>query len=271
MRILEIIKSRDNKFLKHCRKLNIKKYREEEQCFVAEGVRMLEEAVKSRARIKYCLCMKDLQGDRVHKLIKDLSNRNVDIYYVEDDLLAEVCDTSTPQGIAAVIENEAYSPDRVFKGSDFIVLLDRIQDPGNLGTIIRTADAAGAGGVVITEGTVDPYNSKVLRSTMGSIFHIPVVYISDIKDAFTRLKDRDYTIYGAVLKGSRPYYDETYKDKKVAVVIGNEANGIDEGVIRYLDRLIKIPMPGKAESLNASVAAGILMFEVAKQRANIDN
>jgi len=267
---LEIIRSNDNKLLKHSRKLKIKKWRQENREFMIEGVRFLEEAVFAGTSIKYCLCSEDLGGDRIDSLIKEMLQRNIKVYLVEDNLMQDVCETKSPQGIVAVIEKREFNSDALFEESDFIVLIDRVQDPGNLGTIIRTADAAGAWGVIISDGSVDPYSPKVLRSTMGSIFHVPVIYDMDIVSAIGGLKTHGFTVYVSSLKGSTAYYNEIYRGK-TAIVIGNEANGVDSKIVQTADRLIKIPMPGKAESLNAAVAGSILMFEVVKQRSNIDN
>jgi TrmH family RNA methyltransferase len=266
---LDFISSRDNHLLKETRKLKIKKYRSDNKRFLAEGMRFVEEAVFSRAAIKYCLCSENLYGNRAEKLIKKLKDMGISIYTLKESLMDEICETSTPQGIAAVIEEPEYDLYNILENSDFLVVADRIQDPGNLGTIIRTSDAAGAQGLIITEGTVDPYGSKVLRSTMGSIFHIPVINILDILSFVETLKKRDFTIYATSLDASEPYYSYRY-DNKTVVVIGNEANGVSEGIIKCADRLIKIPMRGKAESLNAAVACGILLFEVTRSRSNID-
>lgn len=263
---MEIIKSRDNKLIKHCRKLNIKKYRQECREFFIEGVRFVEEAVMSHVNIKYCLCAYSIKMPRLEELKEKLIEQNINIYSVEDNLLAEICDTNTPQGIAAVIGMEDHMPDNAIGGKDLLIILDRIQDPGNLGTIIRTADAAGAGGIIISEGTVDPYSSKVLRSTMGSIFHIPVVEVPDLKDNINMLKRNGFVVYASSLDMSLPYCSQLFKDR-TAIIVGNEANGIEKSIAGCADYNISIPMPGKAESLNAAVAAGILMFEVIRQRS----
>lgn len=269
MRRLEIINSKDNKLLKHSRKLKIKKGRQESREFMIEGVRFVEEAVTSGAEIKYCLCAENLDGDRIESLLKTLKEKGVKLYEVESKLMKDIWDTETPQGILAVVGKKDNDIDGVIENSSFLILADRIQDPGNLGTLIRTADAAGAQGVIISEGTVDPYSPKVLRSTMGSIFHLPVIHVPNMVEAVDKLKSYGFNIYASSLEGSTPYYSEDYR-KKTAVVIGNEASGIDGSIIQAADRLIKIPMPGNAESLNAGVAGGILMFEVVRQRERID-
>lgn len=266
---MEIIRSRDNKLLKQSRKLNIRKYRGESCEFMIEGVRFIEEAVKSGASIKYCLCSESLVSDRVEKVKGELRKGGTDVYLVEDGLLKDICDTKTPQGIAAVVEISQPNMNLLLDSGKIIIMLDRIQDPGNLGTIIRTAHAAGAGGVILSEGSVDPYSPKVLRSTMGSIFHVPVVYSCNLLDIGAELKKKGYTIYASSLDASNPYYDQKY-GKRCAVIIGNEANGIEKSLLDLADRLIRIPMPGGAESLNASVACGIILFEMVKSLDAVD-
>lgn len=269
MSVLEAIKSRDNKLIKHCKKLAVKKYREENRQFMIEGVRFVEEALMADIHIVYCLYSKTLSGHRVEVLLKSLNDRKIDVYTIEDGLMENICETSTPQGIVAVVEKKDCNMSEIINNSSFIIAIDRIQDPGNLGTIIRTAHAAGADGIILSEGTVDLFSPKVLRSTMGSIFHIPVVCNSDIVEDLDKLKNEGFCIYAASLNSSAPYYQEDYRNKTV-IVIGNEANGIDSSIMIHTDRLIKIPMPGKAESLNVAVAAGILMFEIVKHRRDID-
>lgn len=262
---LDRISSRENSIIRHSRKLKIKKYRQENKQFVIEGIRSVEEAVASGAHVQYCLCSENLSGDRIESLQRTAQKKGIKIYMTVGDLIEEICDTETPQGIVAVVDRISYSLEQLTADSDFLVITDRIQDPGNLGTIIRTADAAGAGGVVLSEGTVDPYSPKVLRSTMGSVFHIPVVSVPDICDAIDTMKERGFSIYASSLEGSSPYYSEEYNGK-VVIVIGNEASGVERSILLKADRLIKIPMPGGAESLNAAVAGGILMFEVIRKR-----
>lgn len=260
--------SRENTIIKHSRKLKIKKYRQENKQFVVEGIRSVEEAISSGAHVQYCLCSENISGDRIESLQRAAQKKGIKIYMISGDLIDEICDTETPQGIVAIVDRENYSLKQLTSGTDFLVIADRIQDPGNLGTIIRTADAAGADGVVLSEGTVDPYSPKVLRSTMGSVFHIPVVSVPDICDAIDTMKENGFSIYASSLEGSSPYYSREYNGK-VAIVIGNEASGVDPKILLKSDRLIKIPMPGQAESLNAAVAGGILMFEVIRKRLKV--
>lgn len=262
---LDRIESRENNIVKQSRKLKIKKYRQQNNRFVIEGIRSVEEAIESKAHVEYCLCSEALDNERIKALKETAFKKDIKFYTTKSGLVEELCGTETPQGIVAIVEKPNVDLKWLIDSKDFLIIADRLQDPGNLGTIIRTADAAGAEGVVLSQGTVDPYSPKVLRSTMGSIFHVPVISVPDIYDVIDTMKAKGFTIYVSSLEGNSAYYQESYAGKTV-IVIGNEAKGADSEMIMKADRLIKIPMPGMAESLNAAVAGGILMFEVVRKR-----
>jgi len=268
MKVSDTIKSRDNNLLKHIRKLKAKKYREEFGEYIIEGLRLVEEAFFANAPLKYCLYSENLKGERALSLLNHMNERGVPLYTVEENLLKDACETQNPQGIAAVVEKKEMKYKNMPKHWDFIVMVDRIQDPGNLGTIIRTAHASGADALYMSEGTVDPYSPKVLRSTMGSIFHLPVIQCDDMVSYIEKVKSEGFKVYASSLEGSTEYYNLDY-NQKTALIIGNEANGASQEILECADSLIKIPMPGGAESLNAAVAGGILMFEIVRQR-NLD-
>ena len=156
---------------------------------------------------------------------------------------------------------------RYFRETPHVLVLENIQDPGNLGTIFRTAEAAGATGIVLSKDCVDLYNPKVIRSTMGAIFRIPFIYTDDLKGTIDELKREGITVYAAHLKGENSYDMEDYKTA-CAFLIGNEGNGLTEETAACADRKILIPMEGGAESLNAAVASAVLMFEAGRQRRN---
>lgn len=251
--------SRDNKHIKLALKLKQRKYREQEGKYIVEGIRFVEEAVREGIA-DFMLYSKKLFSTSDPERALAIEG---DKFEIEDELLKELCGTENPQGILAVISKNNYD----FKDikNDFLVIADGIQDPGNLGTIIRTADAAGAGGVIITKGTVDVYNDKTLRSTMGSIFHIPVIFSEDFEELTISLKNMGYNIYAASLEESKNIYDCDFK-AKTAIIIGNEANGIPEEHMGFVTHRIKIPMPGRAESLNAASASAVIIYEVLRQR-----
>ena len=251
--------NRDNKYVKMALKLKTKKYREEEGRFIVEGIRFVEEAILS-GYIDYILF-----SQKLFKTSDPERAMNVDCpkFEVETELLKEICDTENPQGIVAVVKKKNWKFHE--EANDFIVIADGIQDPGNLGAIIRTADAAGAGAVVTTKGTVDVYNDKTLRATMGSIFHLPIISAPDFNELAKSLIDMGYEIYAASLESSKYIYDCDFKGKS-ALILGNEANGIPQEHMEFVTQKIKIPMPGGSESLNVASAAAILIYEVVRQR-----
>lgn len=251
--------SRDNQYVKGAIKLKQKKFREQEGKFLAEGVRFISEAIQE-GLTEYILYSEKLLKTRGGE---ELLKANVPFYEIEDKVLSELCDTENPQGAAAVVRK----PEAVIdiKNCSFIVILDGVQDPGNLGTIIRTCDAAGVEGIFLIKGTADIYNDKVLRSTMGSVFHIPTEASADFDEVNRRLLEEGYSVYASSLSESTELYSCSFKGK-TAVIIGNEANGVPENHIKAATDRIRIPMPGRAESLNAATAAAVILFEAVRQR-----
>lgn len=175
-------------------------------------------------------------------------------------------DTSTPQGILCVMKRKQYTPDDLLQAANpLLMLLEDIQDPGNLGTILRTGEGAGIDGVIMSRDTADIYNPKTIRSTMGSIYRVPFLYVSSLSDMIAELKQKKITVYAAHLKGKQ-WYDQADYSGGSAFLIGNEGNGLKEETAALADSYIKIPMGGKVESLNAAMASGILMYEASRQR-----
>lgn len=185
---------------------------------------------------------------------------------VSDQVFKKISDTVTPQGIVAVVKQKSYSIDYIIekrnKEKSCIVVLDRLQDPGNMGTIVRTGEAAGISGIIMSKDSADIYNPKVIRSTMGSIFRVPFAIVDDLAAAVDTLKDNGITTYAAHLKGE--LYNSGSLTKDCALLIGNEARGLSKEISAKADKLIKIPMHGKVESLNAAIATAILMYEAAR-------
>ncbi|HOV25979.1 MAG TPA: 23S rRNA (guanosine(2251)-2'-O)-methyltransferase RlmB [Pseudobacteroides sp.] len=262
---MDIITSNQNLLIKEIKGLELRKNREEKGLFIAEGLRFVEESVKEKALIdKIVVSNTFLEGKSAMDIMDRIRNMGLPCYVVSDKIFKEISDTQTPQGILAVIKKKDALIGDIIKSSNKIVMLESLQDPGNMGTIIRTADAAGMTGIILSKGCVDVYNRKVLRSTMGSIFHLPIHRTDDFIGTIKELKAKGIKVYASHLEGSINYYDID-ECQNTAVIIGNEANGISDEAAMAADCLIKIPMPGKAESLNASVAAGILMYEILRK------
>ncbi len=253
------ILSKENKLFKLGLKLKQKKYREEEGKFIIEGIRFVEEGIQS-GDVEHILYSQKLLQTRGFERILE---KHPSIHEVSDAMLKELCDTENPQGVAAIINKRNYDIRDV--KNDFILIADGIQDPGNMGTLIRTCDAAGLGGIIVIKGSVDIYNSKTLRSTMGSIFHIPVILYEDFESLALELSTEGYNIYGTSLDSESYIYECNFKEK-TAVVIGNEANGIPISHLRLCTHRVKIPMSDRAESLNAAVAGAVIIYEGVRQR-----
>ena len=201
--------------------------------------------------------------------VKKLGISDDKVETVADNVFAHMSDTQTPQGVMAVINMKEYSVDDIIKaGSDrkpLIIAIENLQDPGNLGTIVRMAEGAGVTGIVISYNAVDIYNPKTIRSTMGSIYRVPFVYAADFIGAIELMKKNGINVYAAHLDGSCEYTEADYT-KSSAFLIGNEGNGLTDAASKAADNLIKIHMEGKVESLNAAIACTVLTYEAMRQR-----
>ena len=237
--------------------------RREQNAFVTEGKKMFEEA-KTLGIVKRAYVAESYM-DTISMPVEEYL-KGIEYEIVDDKVLKEAADTMTPQGIMAIVTKPAYELSDFLQGEQInLLLLEDLRDPGNLGTIMRTAEGAGISGVIMSKETVDLFNPKVVRSTMGSIFRVPFLYTEDILTTVDELKKKDISIVATDLQGKNNYDEEDY-NKKSCIVIGNEAKGISDMMREKADVLVKIPMCGKLESLNASVAAGIMMYEMFRQR-----
>lgn len=259
------VSSSKNPIIKEIKSLYRKKDRWENKLFIMEGIKIIEEAILNNMKLKFIIYTNKLllseEGNIFLNKIKDQNN----VVNVTDNIFKEISDTDNPQGVLAV-GSFILNPfrDLIEDSKSSLVFLDNLQDPGNMGTIIRSADAFKLDGIILGEGCVDPYNPKVIRATMGSIFRVPLYFIKDNMKSLLELKKCNYNIYSTSLEGSIPNYEANYNEKFV-IIIGNESKGVDSNIINISDLLIKIPMPGEAESLNAGVAASIVMYEAMKQ------
>ena len=238
------------------------RYRKETGLFVVEGLKMFSELPKERAEAVY-VTERFLEQDGHKALLKGI--RKVET--VTEDVLKAMSDTQTPQGVLALVKQYSYSLEDILKvpGPAHLMILETIQDPGNLGTILRAGEGAGVTGVIMNGATADIYNPKVIRSTMGSIYRVPFVYVEDLKEVLTRLKQEKIRLFAAHLAAEKDYDEEDYKGS-IGFLIGNEANGLEEETAAMADVYIRIPMLGRVESLNAAVASSVLMYEAARQR-----
>ncbi|MBO9130587.1 RNA methyltransferase [Bacillus sp. 165] len=252
------IDSIQNQRVKQWKKLQMKKERDKAGKFLVEGFHLVEEALKRKECIQEIIISEEVTFPAGWNV------DNVEIYVVPSYIMEAISATETPQGIAAVCEKSNYQ-NVPLQGGTFL-LLDGVQDPGNLGTIIRTADAAGIGAVIIGEGCADVYNSKVLRSTQGAVFHLPIIKGS-LLEWIQKLKHEGIAIFGTSLQDAVPY-QEVQPIESFALLVGNEGSGVRRELLEQCDKNLYIPIYGQAESLNVSVAAGILTYYLRTHVAN---
>jgi TrmH family RNA methyltransferase len=256
----ELITSSSNSKIKLVRSLQGRsKNRKDEGAFVAEGIRLVEEAIAVNWPIKILLYDETL-SDRGLKLLEDLRPKgDIDITEITPELMTDISDTETPQGVLAVLKREALS---LPTQPTFIVIADQIRDPGNMGTLLRTTEAAGGDGVILTLGTVDAFSPKVVRAGMGAHFHLPIQHKSweEVESYIS-----DMPIFIAEAAGGIPLWEADLV-QPCALLIGGEAFGASKQGETLATNRITIPMKGRAESLNAAIAAGILIAEVLRQR-----
>ena len=256
-----MITSVNNGQVKNIIQLNQKtKARREQGLFVAEGRKMFGEAPADwieKVYVSETLTSDPALMEQVEKLPYDI---------VADSVFRQMSDTQTPQGILTVLRRPSYTLEDILGGKNpLVMVLEDLQDPGNAGTIIRTGEGAGVSGVLLTRTCVDITNPKVIRSTMGSVYRMPFLYVESVVSLTQELKKHNIRTFAAHLKGRNSYDQESYTGG-TAFLIGNEGKGLTEEAAHSADCLIRIPMCGKVESLNAAMASGILMYEAARQR-----
>lgn len=244
----KVITSVKNEKIKTLKKLHQRKYRKQTNTFLIEGSHLIEEALSSNWITKEIIISEEVS-------VPETAD-NLPVTQVTKQVFKELSFTASPQGIMAVVEMKK---DNAVNG-EVVVLLDAIQDPGNLGTIIRTADAAGVDGIVLGEGCVDLYNDKVIRATQGSIFHLPILH-AELEAETVRLKQSDYTVWATALEKAENY-KKLPVPQKTAIIFGNEGAGVKESLLEKADERVTIPIFGKAESLNVSIAAGVLLYHL---------
>ena len=263
---MQKITSKENEFIKHVKKLKDKKYRDQSNEYVIEGIKLIKEALQEKAQINQIVICEDCEKSEI--LSDDLKYEiaKQECIYVPQNIFKTISEVSTPQGILAIVQKnnvEAQSSEIAYN-EDIIVALDDIQDPGNLGTILRTVDSVGLKQILVSKGTADSYNPKVVRSTMGAIFRVKIIECENLSETLKQIKKHKYEVLATSLQTTNNIYDIDY-NKKV-IVIGNEANGVSKEILDLADVKVKIPMLGKTESLNASVATGIMLYEYVRQK-----
>lgn len=262
-----------------------RKSREETGLFVCEGIRLFQEIPRDRicriflsesflkrpeaGEISGPFTAAVQESGNTGRRTEASGSSGPEVYVLTDSVFKSLSDTRSPQGILAVVRRRDWTLDEILDlpGMPFYMMAENLQDPGNLGTIMRTGEGAGITGLILSRGTVDIYSPKVIRSTMGSLFRVPFLYTDDLSGVIRRMQERGICVYAAHLEGSVPYDTPDYR-RPSALLIGNEGNGLTDEVSRAADARIRIPMGGKLESLNAAVSAAVLMYEVRRQRGN---
>lgn len=268
------IASQDNRIFKMCLQLENRKYRDKSGKYIIEGPNLIEEALKNNVMPDFLIIDEsNLQNLEITGLCEKYTmetgrSGQERILIFEEKLFQRLAQTETSQGIFGIVSKISFTETEFFdyckkgneKSSGNILILDRLQDPGNVGTIIRTADAAGYDGIMVLKGTADIFSPKVVRACTGSLFRIPILFIDTPNHALEILKRHDRRVISTGFETDKYYYEVDLK-KNIGLVIGNEGNGICQEFKEQSDEIIKIPMAGSIESLNASVAAAILMYE----------
>ena len=240
------------------------KERKKDNIFLAEGIKMYEEAPEASVKEVYII------EETLQKMLKDdfLKHKLQKTGYelVSSEVFQKMSDTQTPQGVLVVLDRPKYDLTSLLqKKNPMFVVLEDIQDPGNLGTIVRTGEGAGVTAVIMTKNTVDIFNPKTIRATMGSIYRVPFLYVDSIEDTIKSLHNSGVKTYAAHLKGET-YYDSFSFKEGTAFLIGNEGNGLKKETADLASAYLKIPMEGQVESLNAAIATSLLMYEAHRQR-----
>ncbi|MCQ2492783.1 MAG: RNA methyltransferase [Lachnospiraceae bacterium] len=254
-----MIESKANQQIKNVLKLKTKaRERKKQKVFLIEGIRMFMETPADRVVKAYATADFYNQHSELFK--------GMEYELVTDSIFKEISDTVTPQGVLAIIKQPEWKLKDILSMDEnpCLILLENLQDPGNLGTIIRTSEGAGVTGIIMSKDTVDIYNPKVIRSTMGSIYRVPFVYVENLKAVVEELPNYGIHSYAARLDGEN-VYESDFRDG-TAFLIGNEGNGLTDEISEMSERYIKIPMHGKVESLNAAIASTVLMYEAMRQR-----
>jgi TrmH family RNA methyltransferase len=260
------ISSKDNKAVRFLASLSDPKVRKKEKVFLIEGVKMVEEALRDKLGVKQVIASPSLTQHHGKGVIKLAERSGIEILWISERLMDGVSESKTPQPVMAVVTMREHAEEvLIAHSSRLIVIAHQLQDPGNLGTIIRTAEAVGAAGVAVTQNSVDPHNPKTVRASMGSILRLPVVRIAEALGFLGKCKKAGYQTVAMVLQGNRNLFDADLT-KPTAVIFGQEASGLQGSLLESVDLQIRIPMAETIDSLNVATSAAVVLYEVLRQR-----
>ncbi|MDD5492003.1 MAG: 23S rRNA (guanosine(2251)-2'-O)-methyltransferase RlmB [bacterium] len=258
--------------LTYIKSLHQKKGRAEKRAFIMEGVRAVEELLRSPSQHFKVIYTQELEANRRgQQLLQNLAHGKIEMTQVTPQELAAVSDCETPAGILAIVNiTEHRLADLLDAPKPFLVILDGIQDPGNLGAIIRTAEAAGVTGIILSKETVDQHNPKVVRATMGSLLRLPVVKVDNLMSLIEKLRSKNIRTIACDVRGSKNYYEASWA-LPLALIFGNEGAGMTKEIAGKIDEMIRIPQRKSVDSLNVAVAAGIIMYQVVEKGRKVDS
>ncbi len=259
---MAVITSTRNRRIVEARKLAQRKHRQRQGRFLVEGLQLLHMALDAGARpIEVFYCERQFTGTEAPALLDRFRQAGAELVAVSPQVMQTLSERDAPQGIVATFALfETPLTSLSLTGHELIVVLDRLQDPGNLGTLVRTADAVGAGAVILIEPCVDPFDPKTVRGTMGSLFNVPLVRTTDVPGLFARLRGKGLRLVGADARLGEAWGSPSLWRGGVALILGNEARGLSDDVRAQVEEWVHLPMAGRAESLNVAVAGGVLMY-----------
>jgi TrmH family RNA methyltransferase len=260
------ISSRDNSIVKFLRSLADPKRRKKEQAFLIEGVKMVEEALRDNLGVKTVVAAPSLTQHQGKGVLKLSESKGIDIVWVTERLMDVLAESKTPQPVMAVVQMKQHTEESLLNHqARLIVVAHQLQDPGNLGAIIRTAEAVGASGIAITSNTVDPFNAKAVRASMNSILRLPVVPVGNIATFIQKCRQTGFQTVATALDGDKTHFAVDLT-KPTAVIVGQEGAGLPQDIMAAIDLHVRIPMAETIDSLNVATAAAVVLYEAMRQR-----
>ena len=263
-----MITSKSNPSVKEIRLLKLAKYRHARREYFIEGIRLVEEALRQAVPVLKIAYSPRLERTERGAEILSLARKKIfgaEWLYLSDEVMATLCDTQTHQGILAVLRRQERSFEDLWPKKGMIFLLHELQDPGNLGTIFRLADAGGAAGLILSRGTIDPYSPKVVRASMGSLWRVPFLEDQELEEVLEALRSRGYRIWATAVRGAPTFWEVDFS-RPTAVLFGREGAGLPEDLLKAADGLFTIPMAPEVDSLNVAMAAGLVIYEAFRQK-----
>ncbi len=260
------LSSKDNNVIKNLHSLGDPKHRKKEQSFLIEGVKMVEEGLRDNAGVIMVVAAPSLVQHHGKGVLKLAESKGVDILWISERLMDMLSESKTPQPVMAVVRMKHHTEEELLThDSGLIVVAHQLQDPGNLGTIIRTAEAVGAAGVAVTPNTVDPLNAKAIRASMGSVLRLPVVHTEDLAAFIKKCKQEGFQTVATVLTAEKTHF-EIDLAKPTVVLLGQEGSGLPTALISDVDQQVRIPMAETIDSLNVATSAAVILYEAYRQR-----